>query len=115
MTVEQKIASAKLATRASFFILLLILTINLWVKGEPIIAYPFTLLPLIVFIPGIIEGGIRTLIWVCFVMLPFFVAAIWKVSGPEPQNFDFIELILVVILFSAATINARLRQKNNLQ
>ena len=35
MTVEQKIASAKLATRASFFILLLILPLNLWVKGEP--------------------------------------------------------------------------------
>jgi uncharacterized membrane protein len=47
-------------------------------------------------------------------MLPFFVAAIWKVSGPEPQNLDFIELILVVMLFSAATINARLRQKNKL-
>jgi len=114
LTVEQKIVSAKLATRASFFILLLILTINLWLKGEPLIAYPFTLLPLIVFIPGIIGGGIRTLIWVCFVMLPFFVAAMWKVSGPAPQNLDFIELILVVILFSAATVNARLRQKNNL-
>ena len=114
MTVALKIAGAEVATRARFFILLLVLPLNLWVKGEPLIACPFALLPLIVFIPGIIAGGIRTLIWVCFVMLPFFVAAIWKVSGPEPQTLDFIELILVVILFSAATINARLRQKSNL-
>jgi uncharacterized membrane protein len=88
--------------------LLATLTLNLWFKEAPISIYVIALTPLSVFIPGILNGNIRTLIWVCFVLLMYFATATYKLSGPQPENLG------IVLLFIAATINSRLRQKNNI-
>jgi uncharacterized membrane protein len=109
LTLEHKINITHIITRISFFLLL-----NLWFKEAPIAIYVIALTPLLVFIPGILNGNIRTLIWVCFVLLMYFATATYKLSGPQPENLDIMETILIVLLFIAATINSRLRQKNNI-
>ena len=114
MTLEHKINITHIITRISFFLLLATLALNLWFKEAPISIYVIALTPLLVFIPGILNGNIRTLIWVCFVLLMYFATATYKLSGPQPENLDVMETILIVLLFIAATINSRLRQKNNI-
>jgi uncharacterized membrane protein len=114
LTLEYKINITHIITRISFFLLLATLALNLWFKEAPFAVYVVALTPLLVFIPGILNGNIRTLIWVCFVLLMYFAIATYKVSGPQPENLDIMETILIVLLFIAATINSRLRQKNNI-
>jgi|TARA_B110000967_G_scaffold17425_1_gene16433 uncharacterized membrane protein len=112
--VELKIAISKLAIQYSFFILLITLTVNLWLQSAPLVIYFMSLAPLVVFISGIIKVRLRTLIWLCFVLLLYFAIATYKLSVPDPRPLDIAELALIVVLFVAATWNARLRQKNTL-
>lgn len=112
MKVEQKITISRLAVQASFFSFLIVITINLWQKDAPGVVYFLYLLPLMILVPGIIRGEIRTLIWLGFVLLLYFAVAVGRMSNPGPLILDIAELVLVVVLFIVATGNARLRQKN---
>ena len=114
MKIELKIAISKRAIQYSFFILLITLTVNLWLQSAPLVIYFMSLAPLVVFISGIIKVRLRTLIWLCFVLLLYFAIATYKLSVPDPRPLDIAELLLIVVLFVAATANARLRQKNTL-
>lgn len=114
MTPERKIKITHSVTRTSFFLLLITLATNLWLQKAPVPIYAIALGPLCVFIPGILRGSIRTLIWVCFVLLMYFAVATYKLSGPQSGILEIIETILIVLLFVAATTNSRLRQKNNI-
>jgi uncharacterized membrane protein len=114
LKIESILSTAQLTTRGSFFFLLLTLTVNLWQQHAPVVIYFLYLLPLIIFIPGIIRGETRTLIWLGFVLLLYFAIAIAKMSKPEPLALDMIELALTVILFSSASVTARMKQKHNL-
>lgn len=114
MKVEKKIFVSQLITRISFALLLITLPLNLWLQSAPIVIYFLALGPLGVFIPGVIRGDIRTLIWICFVLLMYFAIATYKLSGPQPGSLDILESILVFILFIAASVNSRLRQKNSI-
>ena len=114
MKVERKITISRLAVQASFFSLLIVITINLWQKDAPGVVYFLYLLPLVILIPGIIRGEIRTLIWLGFVLLLYFAIAVGRMSNPEPLFLDIVELALIVILFISASVTARVTQKHNL-
>ncbi|HAZ78710.1 MAG TPA: hypothetical protein DCX08_02145, partial [Porticoccaceae bacterium] len=111
LQIEKNIVLSKLITQISFSLLIGTQTINLWMQAAPLVIYFFALLPLLILIPGIIKNQVRTTIWLGFVLLLYFAIATYKVSAPEPLILDVAELVLIVILFTAAMINARLRQK----
>jgi uncharacterized membrane protein len=111
LQIEKNIVLSKLITQISFSLLIGTQTINLWMQAAPLVIYFFALLPLLILIPGIIKNQVRTTIWLGFVLLLYFAIATYKVSAPEPLILDIAELVLIVILFTAAMINARLRQK----
>jgi uncharacterized membrane protein len=114
LKIKSILSTAQLATRGSFFLLLITLAANLWQKDAPGIVYFLYLLPLVIFIPGIIRGEIRTLIWLGFVLLLYFAIAVGRMSNPEPLFLDIVELALIVILFISASVTARVTQKHNL-
>ena len=91
--------------------MLLALFANAWVQGAPLIIYVLSLLPLMIFIPGMLRDNPRTLIWVCFVILMYFAVAVDNLAGPAPQPLDIVELITSLVLFSAAMMFARWRQQ----
>ncbi len=114
MTTDQKLSISKFLTRASYTSLMLTLAIHLWLQSAPWIIYVISLLPLAIFIPGMLADRLRTLIWMGFVVLLYFYNGIQNLSVPEPATLDIVELVLTVILFCAAMIYARIRQVNNL-
>ncbi len=113
MNIEAKIKLSRQITQMSFFLLLLTLTLNLWLQNAPWVIYTAVLLPLLPLTLGIIKNRLRTLIWVGFILLLYFAIAAYKVSVPEPSYMNITELLLIVMLFCAATVNARLRQKHS--
>ena len=96
--------------RISYLLLLLVLAGNLWFQNQALVIYLIVLTPLVIFMPGILTGNVRTLIWLGFVLLLYFAAAVYGVSDPQPQALDIAELILTVVLFCAAMYHARIRQ-----
>lgn len=114
MELEQKVSILKMLTQSTYWMLSLALTINLWIQSAPTVIYFLTLTPLSIFVVGIIRNKIRTLIWLCFVLLLYFTISVYKLSGNNSQMFDNIELALCICLFIFACVNARIRQKNGL-
>jgi len=114
LTTELKLSISRLLTRSSYALLLVILTLNLWTKNAPWVIFLVYLVPLLIFLPGIIADTVRNLIWMGFALLMYFVIVVYKLSVPEPQALDIAELVLTTVLFSASMFYARIRQTNNL-
>lgn len=110
MSTDLKLSISRLVVRFSYLLLLLVLAGNLWFQDQALVIYLIVLTPLVIFMPGILTGNVRTLIWLGFVLLLYFAAAVYGVSDPQPQALDIAELVLTVILFCAAMYHARIRQ-----
>jgi len=114
LTTELKLLISRSLTVGSFWLLMITIAVHLWLQSQPWIAYVVSLLPLALFIPGIVADRLRTLIWLGFVVLIYFYVGISNMSVPEPALLDKVELGLSIILFCAAMVYARTRQVNNL-
>lgn len=110
MSTDLKLSISRRVVRISYVLLLLVIAGNLWLKNQAPVIYLIVLTPLIIFIPGLLAGSVRTLIWLGFVLLLYFAAAIYGIAKPEPQILDIAEVILTVILFCTAMYHARIRQ-----
>ncbi|MDG1818359.1 MAG: DUF2069 domain-containing protein [Alphaproteobacteria bacterium] len=114
MTTELKLSISRFLTRGSYALLILTIAVNLWTENAPWVAFLFFLVPLLIFLPGMLADTVRNLIWMGFALLMYFVIVVYKLSVPEPQALDIAELVLTTLLFSASMFYARIRQTNNL-
>ena len=114
MTTELKLSISRFLTRSSYALLLVMITVNLWTQNAPWVIFLVYLLPLLIFLPGMIADTVRNLIWMGFALLVYFAILVYKLSVPEPRTLDITEVVLTVVLFSASMIYARIRQANNL-
>ena len=113
MTTELKLSISRTLTHSSFWLLIAVLAIHLWMQSAPAVIYVISLLPLMIFIPGMLADRLRTLIWLGFVLLLYFYNAVQNMAVPEPQAMDIAELVLTIVLFCASMVYARIRQVNN--
>ena len=104
---------SKSATQISYWGLMLVTAVHLYLQSAPPIIYAISLLPLMIFIPGMLADRLRTLIWLGFVLLLYFYNAVQNMAVPEPQAMDIAELVLTIVLFCASMVYARIRQVNN--
>lgn len=114
MSTELKLSISRFLTRSSYALLLVIIALNLWTQNAPWVIFLLYLVPLLIFLPGMIADTIRNLIWMGFALLMYFAILVYKLSVPEPRALDISELVLTTVLFSASMIYARIRQANNL-
>ena len=112
----QKLNTARLVTRASFVLLILALIANslyttqsLELTGS-LTLLVITLLPLLIFIPGIIREHYKSLSMLCFVTLLYFLVAVTNLFSPTRSSFDIVETVLIVVLFNAAMLFSRWKQ-----
>lgn len=69
------------------------------------------LLPLLLFVPGMLRDRLRSFIWLCFVSLLYFIALVERIFA-QPQNvLAGFGLTCVVILFVAAMMYVRWRAR----
>jgi len=64
-------------------------------------------LPLLLFLPGILRQNWRSHIWLCFVLLIYFMANVDSLFSPQPSVFDYLQAILIPTLFIAAMLYCR--------
>ena len=89
---------------AAWFLLLLELVIN---NYPHMIQICFKTLPLLIFTMGIIKQSWRSHIWLCFLLLWYFLANINNLFLQKNLVLDSIELALIVILFVSAMFYCR--------
>ena len=108
--LHAKLDKARKLTWTSFCLLLLTLSANSLVKMQPVVIMALTLLPLIIFVPGMLKEHYKSLSMLCFVTLLYFIVSVTNLFAPTRNGFDIVETILIIILFNAAMLFSRWKQ-----
>lgn len=69
-------------------------------------------LPLLALLPGMLTKYRRSYLWLCFVILLYFVKAVDGIMGQQADWGDTLFLALTVLLFISAMMTARWHQVN---
>lgn len=106
-------------SQASFYLLysglvLLLVCWNMFLsEGGPLwTILAVQLLPLLVFLPGIITKHYRTYSWLCFILLFYFIRAVEGVFMSNANSMDWLFLLLVVALFINSMLCSRWLQRS---
>lgn len=67
--------------------------------------------PLLVFLPGLVRGTWKTYLWLCFVLLIYFMVVVSNLFGPRAGPSDWLQLVLICVLFNTAMFYSRWRQR----
>ena len=111
VTVSLQTALTRRITWLSWFTLLLQQAASAWVQHAPWIVWLAFLLPLVIFIPGMLRDNPRTFIWLCFVSLLYFMRLVVAIFARPDDALAVIGLIAVVVLFCAAMMHVRWRAR----
>jgi uncharacterized membrane protein len=68
-------------------------------------------LPLLLFLPGLLRGSWKSHLWLCFVVMVYFMMAISELFDPRHGAADWLELVAIVVLFVASMMFSRWRQR----
>lgn len=96
----------------SFWAQLLVLTITTWWlhqegRQPSLTIWIIRLLPLLFFIPGVMRNNLRSLQWLCFVCLLYFMMAVTEAMSPFRLWINYVEVALSVMVFISAMMTIR--------
>jgi uncharacterized membrane protein len=104
-------AGAARVTWLCWSALLLQQSADAWVHQAPWFIWMLKVLPLLMFLPGMLNDNLRSFIWLCFVCLGYFLILVQRVFA-QPDNLLVIGgLFAVVVLFIAAMLYVRWRAR----
>lgn len=104
-------SGAARVTWLSWSALLLLQAADAWTHQAPWFIWLVKILPLLLFLPGMLKDNLRSFIWLCFVCLGYFLVLVQRIFA-QPDNLLVIGgLISVVILFIAAMLYVRWRAR----
>ncbi len=93
----------------SLFILMIASVIYSDVPAEAsrLLMYSVKLIPLIIFIPGLLKMSPRTHIWICFVVLLYFIQSVVNAWLSQGNLFDLVTCATTVSLFISSMMFVR--------
>ncbi|MDX2463448.1 MAG: DUF2069 domain-containing protein [Porticoccus sp.] len=106
----KKLCIGRQLTRGSLMLFLLVLLLNGLQSSTPISLMVFTFVPLLILLPGLYVERYKTISMLCFVTLLYFVVTVNNLFSPDANVFDWAELVLLVVMFSAAMMYSRWKQ-----
>ena len=111
---------AALSTRAgntrricwtAWSVLLLQQVADAWIHQVPWIIWLGKLVPLLIFVPGMLRDNLRTYIWLCFVSLLYFIELVERLFAQPGSLLAVTGMVAVVVLFVAAMLYVRWRAR----
>ena len=102
-------SSAELLTWLSWSALLLQQTVDAWQSQAPVFIWAVKLLPLMMFLPGMLRDNLRSYIWLCFICLGYFLVLVQRIFAQPDSLLVISGLVAVVVLFNAAMLYVRWR------
>lgn len=85
--------------------------VDAWLTSAPAIIWVGKLLPLLIFLPGMLKDNLRSYIWLCFISLMYFIALVERTFAEPHSALAWFGLACVIVLFSAAMLYVRWRAK----
>lgn len=115
-SLHRRVVLAQRVALGCYAMLILLLSIEVFgiVRLEPASRafwWVISIGPLIVFLPGLLRGAWKTYLWLCFVLLAYFMFTVEALFRTPADSREWLELLCNVILFNAAMFYARWRQR----
>jgi uncharacterized membrane protein len=85
--------------------------VDAWLHQLPWILWLGKLLPLLLFLPGMLRDRLRSYIWLCFVSLLYFIALVERLFALPGNALAITGTVAVVTLFVAAMLYVRWRAR----
>jgi uncharacterized membrane protein len=79
--------------------------------AAPIVIWLFKCLPLLIFIPGLVNGNHRTASWLSYVTMIYFVLAILLMFTAGADIWGTLMPLATLVLFTAATLYTRWKKE----
>ncbi|MDE0930346.1 MAG: DUF2069 domain-containing protein [Halioglobus sp.] len=99
-------------TWTSWSILLLQQAADAWTHQAPWFIWVLKVLPLLIFVPGMLKDNLRSYIWLCFVCLGYFMILVQRIFAQPDSLMVVTGLVAVVILFTVAMLYVRWRARD---
>lgn len=106
----KKLRIGRQLTRGSLMLFLLVLLLNGLHSSMPLSLMIFTLLPLVILLPGLYIERYKTISMLCFVTLLYFIVTVSNLFAPNASLYDVAELVLLVVMFNSAMMYSRWKQ-----
>ncbi len=81
------------------------------VYSAPWIIWIGKLLPLLIFLPGMLRDNLRSFIWLCFVCLGYFISLVERLFADPDGVLGMVGMVAVVLLFCSAMLYVRWRAR----
>ena len=104
-------AGAARFTWISYWVLLLQQALDAWQLQAPVFIWAVKLLPLLMFLRGMLRDNLRSYIWLCFVCLGYFLVLVQRIFAQSDNLLVICGLAAVVVLFTAAMLYVRWRAR----
>jgi len=78
-------------------------------QHAPWFIWMLKLLPLLMFLPGMLKDNLRSYIWLCFVCLGYFIVLVQRMFAQPDSLLVIMGMVAVVVLFNAAMMYVRWR------
>lgn len=102
---------AGVVTWACWFILLVQQVHDSWLHAAPWFIWVLKLVPLLMFLPGMLRDNLRSFVWLCFVSLGYFIILVQRMFAQPTDLWVALGLAAVVLLFIAGTLYIRWRAR----
>ena len=96
---------------AALTLLLGTLAVDAWQRSAPPLILVFWFLPIVVLLPGIARDRLRTVTWLSFVSLLYFLLAVLRIFAEPGSPRAQLELLAVIVLFNCSMFYIRQRGK----
>jgi uncharacterized membrane protein len=106
----KKLRIGRQLTWGSLILFLLVLLLNGLQSALSWKLMIFTFIPLLILLPGLYVERYKTISMLCFVTLLYFIVTVNNLFSPNANVFDWVELVLLVVMFSAAMMFSRWKQ-----
>ncbi len=102
---------AHVLTWLSWAVLLLTQLADAWVHHLPGIIFFGKLIPLLIFLPGMLRENLRSFVWLCFVSLLYFISLVERLFAQPDSLLAIAGMIAVVSLFISSMLFVRWRAR----
>jgi uncharacterized membrane protein len=82
-----------------------------WQRAVPAAVWIFWFLPLLVLLPGVIRDRLRSVTWLAFVSLLYFVWAVLRLFAEPQSPRALMEMFAVILLFVCSMFYVRQRAR----
>ncbi len=85
--------------------------LDVWLRSAPWIVWLAVLVPLVIFLPGMLRDNLRSYLWLCFVSLLYFMRLVVALFARPDSVLSITGMVAVVILFTSSMFYVRWRAR----